>query len=213
MAKKSKKKDTSSKRKDIWDILNAVAPLITGGVVALFLFFVKDSVDLALKERQLEVTSVTGMRELLVKLRGGKLDENEAEATAIALAAFGQYAVVPLISVLQSGGDTSARAAHKGLQMLALTEHRGTACQAFVKVIENKTQLFSWQTHYEVIYLIGEMNCRKEALEVLRTYKMDVESGGLEAFKTRVAEESTLSSGDLGLVWRALKNATKVLER
>src|SRR4051794_8539616 len=96
------------KRKDRWEkaqvILLALAPLLTGVLLALVGYLLNGTINKALEQRKLELANVTQMRDLLVRLRTGNgngngqpLSEEEMNADAMALAAFGPYSVPPLI--------------------------------------------------------------------------------------------------------------------
>ena len=199
--------------KDRWDKISAITPLITGGVVVVLMAFVKCSIDEALMERQLEVTSVTEMREILIKLRSGEVEKPEAEATALALAAFGRYAVVPLISVLQEGESVSVVAAGKALQLMALTDNQEYACSVLGRALDNQTKLFTWVTHIEIVRLLGMMDCGLQGEKILQGYRTALANDSLQEWKRRVKESHDLSDTDLKEMQGEVKKSLGFLMR
>jgi len=195
------------KRKDPWEkaqvILAALSPLLTGLLLALVGFKLNGTINNALEQRKLELGNVTQMRDLLVRLRTGNgngqpLSQEEMEANAMALAAFGPYAVPPLIQLLQTGGDVGVRAADKGLHSLLLT-YPGETCQQLGRALANRSQAFSWGAHLRVLRLMGTLDCRGEA-RVLRSYGALLASAssraGLQRYQESVDPAADLDSID-----------------
>lgn len=210
MEKQQKKK---KKPKDFWDKLQAVSSLISGLVVVIVAYFLTGSVNQALQERQLELSNLTAMRELMVKLGSPDISLPDAEATTITLAAFGKYAVVPLINQLQSERDIKVLAAEKGLRVLSLT-HRAEVCESLMAILKNRTRLFTWQTHRRAIGLIGDINC-VPAKPLLEQYAELIRRGttkeGLEAYRDIVQEDPPPTFESIDLIRSELERAQKIL--
>jgi len=156
------------KRKDSWEkaqvIMSALSPLLTGLLLAFVGYLLNGTINNALEQRKLELGNVTQMRDLLVRLRtvngsGQALSQEEMDADAMALAAFGPYAVPPLIQLLQTGGDVGVQAADKGLHSLLLT-YPAEACVPLGRALANRSQAFSWQTHLRILRLAGISTAR-----------------------------------------------------
>jgi hypothetical protein len=167
------------KRKDRWEkaqvVLSALSPLLTGLALAFVGYLLNGTISNALAQRKLELDNVTQMRDLLVKMRIGKgdgqpLPQEEMNADAMALAAFGPYAVPPLIQLLQTGGDVGVEAANQGLRSLLLT-YPAETCQQLGRALTNRSQAFLWQTHLRIIRLTGDLDCRGE-VKVLQSYRV-----------------------------------------
>src|ERR1700683_4192282 len=85
----SGKKKEAKGPKDGWDKLQALAPLITGVVLAAIGYLLTGSVNQAVQKSQLQFNYVKEMQDLLVKLGDPKTTLEEAKTTAVGLAAFG----------------------------------------------------------------------------------------------------------------------------
>jgi hypothetical protein len=210
------------KRKDRWEkaqvVLSALAPLLTGVLLALVGYLLNGTINKALEQRKLELANVTQMRDLLVRMRTGNgngqpLSEEEMNADAMALAAFGPYSVPPLIQLLQTGGDVGVRAANAGLRSLLLTYPVET-CEQLGRALDNRSQAFSWQTHLRVVRLMGDLDCRPQA-ETLRSYRSLLATAshraGLQQYQQAVDPTADLDSIDQ--LNKELTRALSILER
>jgi hypothetical protein len=143
-----------AKPKDKWDKLQAASTLISGLLVFGIGYWVKDSIDLAREEQQLQLANVTEMQELLVKLPAATADE--AAAAALTLAAFGPPAIGPLVTALDSGKQVPA--AEAGLRTVGIA-HSAEVCESLLAVMTNRAARFTWITHKSAIRLIRELEC------------------------------------------------------
>jgi hypothetical protein len=185
------------KRKDRWEkaqvVLSALSPLLTGLVLAFLGYLLNGTITNALAARRLELDNVTQMRDLLVRIRVGKGDgqlpsQEEMDANALALAAFGPFSVRPLIQLLQTGGDVGAKAAESGLRSLLLT-YPDETCEQLGRALANRSQAFSWQTHRHIVRLTGDLDCRQQ-IPILDAYRALVlaakEPAGLKRYQDAI---------------------------
>jgi hypothetical protein len=195
------------KHKDPWEkaqvVLSALSPLLTGLALVFVGYLLNGTITNALAQRKLELDNVTQMRDLLVRIRIGKgdgqpLSREEMDANAMALAAFGPYAVPPLIQLLQTGGDVGTEAADKGLKSLLLT-YPAETCEQFGRALANRSQAFSWQTHLRILRLTGNLDCKGQ-LAVLRSYRTLLVAAsdrtGLKRYQESVDPAAELDSID-----------------
>lgn len=201
-------------KKDFWDKFKVVAPFISAIVVIFIAYYLTDSVKLALQERQLELSNVKAMQELMVKLSSPDGSREEKEATAVTLATFGNYAVVPLINELQAGGVRTL-AASQGLRSVGFT-HKDLTCKQLAKVLKNRNGVFAWKTHQRVIGLLGEIDCRDQ-VQVLKDYNELVEKAqkeeGLKSYKKMVKSSMLLNLEKVTLLKDELDKTIEALER
>jgi ankyrin repeat protein len=168
-------------------VLSATSTIIAGVIVVVVGYFLTDSVNHALQQHQIEVSSGQAMEQLLEKLRDPRAAKNDADATAITLAsAFGNDAAVALIMELEDGNEVTVPAAEKGLRALALKDQTPT-CNLLVKVLTNESRLFSWRTHEAAVRLIGDLDC-PNAKGTLAEYKAELASIGARNAQEPLAE-------------------------
>jgi hypothetical protein len=205
------------KPKDFWDKLQTVSVLSSGVIVAIVGFFLTGSVNTAIQKKGLELSSAKEMRELVMTLSKAK-NREEAETAAITLAAFGQFAIPPVVGILQGagGGSVQMLAAEKGLQTIGVVEP-DAVCGALAQIVKNRTRLFAWDAHGAAIRLLGNLNCRK-SLPDLRDYNQLVQQAskpeGLKKYQGIVREDNALADGlpldlksDLAQTIKILENA------
>lgn len=154
--------------------MGAELPKLLGAVVILVLgFALKDSVDLAIKQRQLDLSYTKEMQGLLQQLYGQGREagraptEAELRSAAILLAAYGEPALPGLLSALRGSG-LDALAAAEGLNALALREP-GPVCAALPRVLGLRRQ-YPWQSHELAVQMLGQHGCRA-AGPALRRYQ------------------------------------------
>ncbi len=205
-------------QKDWWDkfgiLAKAVGPLATALLVLIIGFGIKDSVDFALRQRQLEISSAQGMQEMIAELHRGNLTKSDAEAAATALAAFGPAALLPLVNVLSTGAIEEKLAAGKGLFLIGIS-HPEPTCQILESVLKNRNQQFSWSTHRSVIRLLGQINCR-DAIDSLKEYQALVRENtesGLKAYRSIVLGQSPPELADMDEVEKEVDRALGLLSR
>lgn len=154
--------------KDVWDKLQSLSGFVSGLVLAIVGYYFTDSMNLRLQERQFEFSSAKDMQDLLSKLNDPNVSLENKQSTALVLAAFGKYAIDPLVNQMQSGDANRLVAAEAGLRAIGHSDPQST-CEELQMVIRNRTQIFSWYTHRSSIRLLRETGCRS-ALPLLREY-------------------------------------------
>lgn len=139
----------------VWEVLKVIIP-------SLVLFFVtysiKDSVDMALHERQLQLDYVKQMGTLDSAMQDPRLTPESATNNAIQLAAFGKYSIPFFLHVLEGGNQVSIAGAMQGLHMMSMTEPE-EVCRQLTLVISNRTMLYKWTSHLAAMKLLGEAGC------------------------------------------------------
>ncbi len=212
---KSSESKQKLKQKDFWDKLQAFSPLITGVVIALVGYFLTGSVTQALKERELELSNLKEMREMILTLGKENITDSEAQAGAMTLAVFGKYAVTPLIIQFQMERMANQIAAEKALQALSLT-YRPDVCKPLIDILENRTRLYNWDVHRRAIRLIGAIGY-KEAKPALERYRSLIKNSkskeGLEVYKRIVSEDRPPNYESISLLEEEVQSALQALER
>ena len=151
-----------------WEKLKIVGPTAATILLAVFGYLATGRITTAIQTRQLELTHVKEMREVYLRLQTGASDPESTRAEALTLAAFRDYAIVPLLLVVERGTpyDDAAKA---GLRAVALTDSEKVARQ-MLRVITNRSGAYSWRTHRVAVELLGELGWRaaRPALESYR---------------------------------------------
>ena len=137
------------------DILKTLLPSI---VLAVLGFALKDSVDQALREREIQLEAVKEMEKLVPDLQKTDLDRPDAQAKAAQLAAFGRYTVPFFVNILEVGNQNAGVGAEDGLRMVARSEPQ-SVCAALDSVVRDRTGLYRWQTHLSALEVLGQANC------------------------------------------------------
>ena len=170
--------------KSKWDVLAIFIPVIQGLLLAVVGYLLTDSVNRVLKERELDLSNVKEMRELIHGLYKST-DSDEANASALTLTAFRRHAVAPLINALE--GDANQHlAAERALRAMGAVEPI-LVCSAVARIVANRMQLYAAETHLSAIRLVGSLGCQ-EAVPALRDFKLAVGDGGLDEAMPRFRE-------------------------
>jgi hypothetical protein len=204
-------KDLEKLKGPYWvEILKALLPpLISGLAILLAGYWLTGSVNNAFQKRQLQLSNAKEMQALLQQFRDGK----EPESTALALSAFGEPAIVPLLYVLdQGGGDVQVVAAAEGLRAIAATEP-APVCGQLSRVLRNRTGIFSWETHLQAIKLGGELECNDFQID-LKNYEalLTPPKGGLKTYSAIVRERPAPDEGSLEDLRQALAKSQGLLQ-
>ena len=165
-----------------------IAAILTPLILAAVSFYVTHAITGAMEQERLQLDHLTAMQDLMVKLGSPETGPAEAEATAVSLAAFGPTAIVPLIHELQADGSVRPLAAEEGLRTVAFRYPEST-CDLLIKVLENRSGLFYWQTHRSAIMLLGDIGCTEAPplLEKLKTILASPDA--LEKYTQMVRED------------------------
>lgn len=166
--------------------MGAEAPKLLASVVLLVLgFWIKDSVDLAIKQRQLDLSYTKEMLGLLQKLT----EENDLATLnndAVVLASFGEPALPALLMELRRP-DLHAVAATRGLEAMAVRQPE-LLCRVLPPLLLKRNQHYDITAHRALVGLIGDNGCAK-ALPQLRRYRELVDAavaGKPEALRQRI---------------------------
>jgi hypothetical protein len=150
---------SASKATGIWsDILKALIPSL---VILFATYEIKDSVDMALQERQLQLQNVQAMASIETAMQDPNIDPPKATNYAVQLAAFGRYSIPFFINVLEVGVQTPMNGAEQGLRMVGRSEPE-QVCNALAQVVSNHTGLYRWTTHLTALKLLGEAGCKSD---------------------------------------------------
>jgi len=146
----------------ILDILKTLLPSV---VLAVLGFALKDTVDQALREREIQLAAVKEMETLVPDLQKNDLVRADAQAKAAQLAAYGRYAVPFFVNILEVGNQNADVGAEDGLRMVARSEPQ-VVCTTLRTVIQNRTGLYRWQTHLSALEILGQASCTRACRDV-----------------------------------------------
>jgi len=150
------------------------APKLVAAVVLLIItYWIKDSVDLALRRQQLQLETTKGMESHLESMAKPNAAQPDIDRAALLLAAYGQASIIPLVNELREKG-ARAQAAEGALGLVALSDPEDL-CKVLPGVLANRTGLFGWESHLRVIRLLGGSGCSR-AKDDLRRYQMHLEN-------------------------------------
>jgi HEAT repeat protein len=156
--------------------------------IALFVmgYYLINSVENALSERKLEVTSASAISELLNKLHSD-VGQSEANAAALTLAAYGEAAIVPLIGTIEYGSPQTESAATRALFMIGL-EHPKEVSEVLAEVLDKRHRQFDARVHQIAIIVLGQIGdtCAKKTLLNYRDVLARRASDGLEDWQAMV---------------------------
>ena len=195
------------KPKDKWDKFQSVSGIVSGILVAAAGILLTGSVNRALQERQFQFSSAKDMEELLMKLNDPKNPIENKESTALVLAAFGKYAIQPLINQIQSGDVNRSIAAEDGLRAIGQSDPENT-CKDLTRVLENRTRLFAWHTHLAAIRVIRDTDCRKAA-PMLEQYRRRLKEP--ERYRLLVREDPAPSAENIDRLQKEIDYALQIL--
>jgi hypothetical protein len=148
--------------------MGAEAPKLLVSIVILVLgFWIKDSVDLAIKQRQLDLSYAKEMLGLLQTFTQEQ-DNQKLRDTAVVLASFGEPALPVLLMALRQD-DLHSVAAGQGLEALALRDPE-LLCRRLPPLLLKPNQHYDMRSHEVLIALVGDNGCSK-ALPELRRYR------------------------------------------
>jgi hypothetical protein len=187
--------------------------LITGLVVIAVAFGIKDSVDLSIRQRQLDLSFAKEMQSLLKDMGAKGAERATIEANAIVIASYGEAALAPLMNELRQS-ELRAEGAATGLSALALTVPKAV-CDALPRILENRARQFDWQAQLRVVRILGETECRsaEKALLKYRSVVAAAEKGDTVAFKRIVSELPQAPTADYPVLLKAIDESLEMLKR
>jgi hypothetical protein len=162
------------RRRDSFDWLGLLLGPLVGPVLlfALAILF-KDSVDQALRARQLELESGEAIDKLLTTLYG-PVDTQGASVAALTLASYGRASILPLVGVLEHGSPEAEMRAAEALLSVGLS-HREEVCTTLGELIGKRRGQFRWSTHRTAIRVLGQLECQ-DARKALEDYAAVVQA-------------------------------------
>jgi hypothetical protein len=83
-------------------------------------------------------------------------------------------------------------------------------CATLAQVVDNRTALFTWQTHESAIRLLGQLGCRNQRLSVEAFGRLL--DGGVAAYRPTVHEDGVPEVDDV-IVRRLLDEQRRALQR
>jgi len=195
--------------KDTWDKLQSVSALLSGLLVAIVGYFLTGMINRGMQERQFQFSSAKDMQELLARLNDPNVSLENKQSTALVLAAFGKYAIDPLINLMQSGDANRMVAAEGALRAIGHSDQQ-SLCRELRLVVDNRTRVFSWYTHRSAIRLMREAVC-VSAVPSLNNYVDIVES--VQKFSGFVHPDFPPTEESLDLIKQELKDTLGMLQK
>src|SRR5688572_29669828 len=89
-------------RSTLRDWIQTLGPYLSGLIILIVGFWLKDSVTMAFQREQIDLSYVKDVRGLIENFDKAT-EQSSADTNAIALAMYGKFALVPLIERLETG--------------------------------------------------------------------------------------------------------------
>ena len=192
--------------------MGAEAPKLIASIVVLVLgFWIKDSVDLAIKQRQLDLSYAKEMLAVLQKLTEEE-DLAKLKNGAVVLASFGEPALPALLTELRRS-DVHALAAVRGLEAMAVREPE-TLCRVLPPLLLKRNQHYDITAHRALLALVGDNGCTK-ALPQLRRYRelaAAAQAGRPQELEQRIGGKIAAPADDYPRLVQAVEQAIANLE-
>lgn len=199
-----------------WGLVEkALLPLFSSAVVLLLGYWTKDSVDQAVRQKQLDLSYAKEMQSLLATLADPAQPRADLDSAALTLSLFGEAAVVPLLNnLLPEPGSLRALAARNGLRALAFS-HQAPVCAALERVLHTRARIYRWPAYLDVVELTGELECTSAAGE-LRRFAASLGEGAeprfLDALAARARPDPAPTFDALEQLRQAARTALATLE-
>jgi len=195
------------------DWLQTLGPYVSGLIVLLVGFWIKDSVTIALQRETLDLAYVTQMRDL-AKGVDDSSTQPAADANAMWLAMYGKHAINPLVERLESG-DVVHLAAERGLMLIGSSDQKAT-CPIFAALAMDKGRRFTWSTQKTMIKVIGQSGC-VSAIRMLEDYKSQLAGLGtddkkLANFALRFSESKGVDGETVAALIDEIDEALQILK-
>lgn len=152
----------------------ALPQLITGAVILGIAFLAKDSVDLAIKRQQVQLSYAKEMNEQLNAMAAPDATLEEIKRAAVLIATFGQPSLMPLMNELRHGGNR-ALGAEDGLRSLAFMK-ADAVCDVVPKIVGNPARMLGWEGHMVAGRILAVAGCGN-ALELLVKHRQLIDAG------------------------------------
>ena len=143
------------------DLLTA---LIKTGVAFFLGYLLIQSVELDLKRAQFSADAADKLKTYVIELNSLESSANPArsKATALALGGFGGVAAYPLVQIVEHGNELQVGWGKLGLEQAGLIANDAT-CDVIIRVIDDPTRTFRWQTRKVAVETAGSVPCRAAA--------------------------------------------------
>lgn len=142
-----------------WDqIPSWLQAIATPLMVALVGWWLTGSLDLAIKQQQVDISGIKEMREALKDLYAPEPEKSALETAALSIAAFGGVAAGPLIEAINRGGAARTNAARQGLVAAAALD-RERVCRVLAVAADAAPALYADETRMITKQLHGELRC------------------------------------------------------
>lgn len=151
-----------------WEIAGKMATPIAVAILTVAVSIIGNNIQTALREQELNLSTLTAMETVLGKLLADDIGETVAQRSAGTLASFGEPAVLPLVQILRDNEEVRRQAAEHGLQIFALTPQRGLVCETILDAFTSHSALFLSDAHLRFIRLFRVLDCKK-AVPALKT--------------------------------------------
>jgi hypothetical protein len=187
--------------------------LITGLVVIAVGFGIKDSVDLSIRQRQLDLSYAKEMQGLLKEMGAKGTERATIEANAVVIASYGEAALAPLLNELRQS-ELRADGAATGIGVLALTSPKAV-CDALPRVLDNRARQFDWRAQLRAVRILGETECRsaEKALSKYRAVVAAAEKGDTAGFRRVVSELPRVPAADYPVLLGAIDESLELLKK
>jgi hypothetical protein len=196
-----------------------IVAVVGAGLAYLFTGYFQQALDLRklelevqkldLEQRKTDLGGIGQMRELIAELYRDGITPSEAQAVALSLAAFGDLAAPPLIHAIETGSPNRRTGAEAGLAAAALAAP-DKVCATLAQVVDNRTALFTWQTHESALRLLGQLGCRNQRLSLEAFGRLL--SGGVAAYRPTIHEDGVPEVDDV-IVRRLLDEQRRAVQR
>jgi hypothetical protein len=201
----------SVKRKDAWDVVGVLMPIINAVVLAAVGWWLTGAVEAGFKREQLQLAQVKEMQELISRMTAEKIDSAAALPTALTLAAYGKPAVAPLLAVLTERYDEiRGPAAEAALRAVGLA-HREDVCTPVLVVMGSRAGRFGWPVHATAIRLLGDMRC-VEAVRELTALERRLTTTNVEGLAADFAASPTFDRASVEQLRKFLSAALRGLK-
>ncbi|MGD0839501.1 MAG: hypothetical protein ABSB49_22935 [Polyangia bacterium] len=131
---------------------------LSGVLIAVLVYQLKDRVELRLKEQEIGVTSAADMRDLELSALNENATQQQAISSSLALATFGDRALPFLIQLSAIPNPNQETGARVGLRAVGVADHDKT-CSYLKRVLDTRSRLYSWETMTLAAEISADLAC------------------------------------------------------
>jgi hypothetical protein len=172
--------------KGITERMQSWATILTPLLIAFLGWYLTDRVNETLKTRELQLGNAKEMQPLILQVESAKTPD-EALSAGTALSAFGNTAIPPMMQLLRSGGSNSQQGAEEGLRTIGGADP-ASVCVQVAAILQNRTQLYSWQNQRSALRLIGQLDCQANKT-LVQSFGEMLTTEGIEGYKAYVRDD------------------------